>query len=379
MTAKQTGGRRAFTLVELLVVIAIIGILVALLLPAIQAAREAARRSQCQNNLKNIGLAVHNFTDTYKIFPTGGTYPNPNVADYLRDTFTASVFQRKGPANGPLEQGLGWMYQILPYMEEAAIKNLVRRDQLEKIPIPLYNCPSRRGVTSQVDSLISLVDYAATVGGPSRTELGDSDFNAYINDPAPYPHFKSKQAEVFWGCPGCPISGGRAVSGSGSDTLESVIRSGKRPLFRGVIQRVDWVPDADPAKRRHLGFMVKMNFAKISDGTSKTLLAGDKWVHTSQTEGISDVPAEDRGWADGWDYGILRSTLARPRNDSEDPPVPLRDSEDVGNYPLGSAHPGGFNVVFADGSVTGIGFDVDLETLNRLGHRFDGETIPQGF
>ena len=69
--------RGAFTLVELLVVIAIIGILVALLLPAIQAAREAARRTQCRNNLKNIGLAIHNFHDTYKMFPTGGTITKP--------------------------------------------------------------------------------------------------------------------------------------------------------------------------------------------------------------------------------------------------------------------------------------------------------------
>src|SRR3954451_13912468 len=105
--------RPAFTLVELLVVIAIIGILVALLLPAIQAAREAARRTQCKNNLKNIGLAIHNFHDTYKFLPLGGTKPDPDITEFLRDTGTTAAANRKGPANGPKEQGLGWMFQIL--------------------------------------------------------------------------------------------------------------------------------------------------------------------------------------------------------------------------------------------------------------------------
>jgi prepilin-type processing-associated H-X9-DG protein len=90
------------------------------------------------------------------------------------------------------------------------------------------------------------------------------------------------------------------------------------------------------------------------------------------------VPAEDRGWADGWDYGVLRSTLARPRPDTEDPPAP-DDHTHITNYPLGSAHPGGMNVLFGDGSVSGLNFDIDLETLNRLGHRFDGETITQSY
>src|SRR5215470_3014137 len=113
MRVRLNPAQRAFTLVELLVVIAIIGILVALLLPAIQAAREAARKMQCKNNLKNIGLAVHNAYDTYKYFPTGGTKAGVALQDYLVDSATQTAFNRKGPANGPLEQGLSMLYQIL--------------------------------------------------------------------------------------------------------------------------------------------------------------------------------------------------------------------------------------------------------------------------
>jgi prepilin-type N-terminal cleavage/methylation domain-containing protein len=366
---------RGFTLVELLVVIAIIGILVALLLPAIQAAREAARRTQCRNNLKNIGLAIHNLVDSAKVFPTGGTRPNPNIESYLRDAPTASVFQRKGPANGPLEQGLGWMYQILPYLEEGAVRDVIRTTQLPKIPIPLYNCPSRRNTTFHQESGISLVDYAATVAGPARSEIGDAEFNKYLNDPHPsYPQFASKQADIFWGCPGCSASGGRGLG-----ELQSKFNSGQVPKFRGIIQRGDWVTDTDslPPPWRHIGFQVKMTFAKINDGASKTMMVSEKWVHVAKYLG-SGGQADDRGWSDGWDFDALRSTLIKPRPDSTDPQPTDTNPDDPGNYPLGSAHAGGINALFGDASVQFISYDIDLENFNRMANRLDGETVTEG-
>src|SRR3954468_14492998 len=105
----EVGMKRAFTLVEILVVIAIIGILVSLLLPAIQAARESARRMQCQNNLKQIGLAALNFHDAKKAYPSAGTnsddfyYTDPKIG-------ATAGFDR-----------FGWGYQILSYLEEAAL------------------------------------------------------------------------------------------------------------------------------------------------------------------------------------------------------------------------------------------------------------------
>ena len=81
------------------------------------------------------------------------------------------------------------------------------------------------------------MDYAATVAGPARSEVGDTEFNKYLNDPAPYPYFKSKQAEIFWGCPGCSQDQGRGLG-----DLQTKIEAGLQPLFRGIIQRGDWVP-----------------------------------------------------------------------------------------------------------------------------------------
>jgi len=370
--AANPAKRRAFTLVELLVVIAIIGILVALLLPAIQAAREAARRTQCKNNLHNIGLAVLNMENSLKYFPTGGTYAGPTLENYLRDSATTSVFLRKGPPNGPLEQGLGWLFQILPYLEEGAISNLITTNDVKNKLVPLYNCPSRRPPTLGAGSGAALVDYAATVGGPSRSEIGDAEFQKYLNDSPgnDWPQFKMHQDEIFWGVPPTGAIG----SGRTLQQLDAKYKVGQVAKFRGVIQRCDWVTNAgaDPTPAwRHVGFMAKMTPAKISDGTSKTFLATEKWVPVTIHDG-SGGAFDDRGWSDGWDFDALRSTLIRPMADSASTRTPSGDNDPL-NYTIGSSHSGGVNVLLADGSVSFVQYEIDLETLNRLGNRADGE------
>ncbi len=127
--------RRAFTLIELLVVIAIIGILVALLLPAVQYARESARRMQCGNNLRQIGVAVQTYADSLKSFPSG----------YLSNV---------DPAGNEVGPGWGWGALLLPYMEQQPLYNQIRFDlgiesplnaAVRIAPLPGFRCPSDTG------------------------------------------------------------------------------------------------------------------------------------------------------------------------------------------------------------------------------------------
>ena len=149
-----SGFQRGFTLVELLVVIAIIGILVGLLLPAVQAARGAARRAQCLNNLKQIGLAYHNHHDQYKQFPSGGW-----------NWDTPPTYVGGSPATGA-EQRAGWAFQILPFIEAA---NTWRAGAEVAIgqPNQVYFCPSRRGAARLVCPLSPY--YASRMASQGRT------------------------------------------------------------------------------------------------------------------------------------------------------------------------------------------------------------------
>jgi len=156
MTASRI--RRGFTLIELLVVIAIIAILIGLLLPAVQKVREAAARTKCQNNLKQMALAIGNYQTVFGFYPSGGTVPWANIT-------------RKGPNGYPVpppDQEVGWAFQILPYIEQDSIYKQSNDNVIWKSVVPIYYCPTRRPPTivkynSDLDH--ALMDYAAAVPG----------------------------------------------------------------------------------------------------------------------------------------------------------------------------------------------------------------------
>jgi prepilin-type N-terminal cleavage/methylation domain-containing protein/prepilin-type processing-associated H-X9-DG protein len=354
---------RGFTLVELLVVIAIIGILVALLLPAIQAAREAARRTECKNRLKQMGLSVLNHVDSLKVFPTGGTEYSPRITNYLTN----------GQPNGTAKQGLGWAYQILPYLEEGAIRGLTTPEQLQKVNIPLYACPSRRSavVTFSINNstgLTSIMDYAAAQPCTVQCRAGVLGCGPVELKYTPSQTFTAASYTTnltsFWG--------GRFNSKQYGPLDNSI--------YDGVIVRTPW----NYQTKTVIAGWRPIGMSKISDGTSKTLLIGEKYLRQDlYAGGISW--SDDQGWCEGWDLDAMRSTCFAPMADSD--PVGYSFQQSGANSStdyfgavqdvvvFGSAHTGGFNCVFVDGSVHTIGYDVDVIVFNALGTRAGGEAV----
>lgn len=344
-----------FTLVELLVVIAIIGVLIALLLPAIQAAREAARRSECKNNLKQIGLSILNFADAKQMFPTGGTVIYPDIDEYVEN----------GTPLGPEKQGLGWGYQILPYLEQGPLYAITDEATLYSTVIPGYFCPSRRPPTTIEDFYspeiqITLSDYVGS------TPCGYADYTEqHRYEPLSQDQMtESDLRERFFGA-----------------TLPSSITSVPNDeIYLGIIVRTPWRVlgcggRAGPGCRREKATNVSdpTTYAKITDGTSNTMMVGEKFVRPDLYGGRTW--SDDKGWTDGWDPDVMRSTCFEPKQDSlvNAPNEFYGPETDVVFF--GSAHPGGFHVVFADGSVHTLRYDIDQFVFDNLGDRRDGNIL----
>ena len=327
-----------FTLVELLVVIAIIGILVALLLPAIQAAREAARRTECNNNLKQIGTAMHNHHDVYKIFPSGGRH----WREY--PSFTNDFPDCGGSPEIAPYQGAGFLYQILPFIEEVAVHEgsgktgIARARDPMQHAIDAYYCPSRRAPetpTQNPPQRDYKRQYRGQAGGGTPTAKND-----------------------YAGC--CANGNWWALTSLPQFSNNNQVRDAgfvDWPGYESVIIQTDGHA-SNPNKRT-------VNMAKILDGTSNTLVVSEKRYalgHVGSNPGY-----DNEGYTSGWDWDMIR------RGDW----IPMPDRKDRGDpgSRFGSSHPAGINAAFADASVQFIPYDIDLEVFARMCHRGDGGTF----
>ncbi len=187
----STRPRRGFTLIELLVVIAIIAILIALLLPAVQQAREAARRSQCKNNLKQIGLAFHNYHDTHRTFPPGWIDNETCLSGGSCVNGTGSTASDDSEATN--RNGLGWGTMVLPFLDQAPLYNQIGTETnnfannwhkivsggiaSSKIVLNVYNCPSdpMGGINTDKGSFgkSNYANERTTLGGNSKLRIRD--------------------------------------------------------------------------------------------------------------------------------------------------------------------------------------------------------------
>jgi prepilin-type N-terminal cleavage/methylation domain-containing protein/prepilin-type processing-associated H-X9-DG protein len=231
--------QRGFTLVELLVVIAIIGILVALLLPAVQAAREAARRMSCGNNLKQFGLAMQNYHDTYKVLPPGGIHNRDGIA---ADGSSTSY-------------GPGWALMLLPFYEQTALhqsydfKLLRARDggnaQVVTTPLEVHMCPSDEH-SEKADiggTLFARGNYAVNCGAGNCFSTGD--FRNIRKDRGPFHigmHYGAKLADVKDGTSNTVMLA-ELVAGYNSGDRRGVWAYPTGSYFSGGSKKADYDPD----------------------------------------------------------------------------------------------------------------------------------------
>jgi prepilin-type N-terminal cleavage/methylation domain-containing protein len=335
--------RAAFTLVELLVVIAIIGILVALLLPAIQAAREAARRSECINNLRQLGLACQNFENSKKVFPSAG-----GAVDQY---FSANELSK--PAYG--YENASWCYQILPYIEEKALYDMRRGDGaanagftktgLAEKQVKLFNCPSRNNRVGIVGiNIYALGDYAGVLAGHNDPNWSTFEYRlGYPPRQSDNQDPRTNEQTTVW--TGILVKGGQVGAGTPPQIYK----------------------------------FPKVGFKNIEDGASHTILLSEKAVGSDNYSISSHLYWEIYGYYTGADWPVMRQFgPLLPGGANPRPEIRLLGDNEKRPYPeeqgFGSAHPGIVCAVFGDGSTRNISNSADLIILDQLGKRADQTT-----
>jgi len=345
--------RFGFTLIELLVVIAIIAVLIALLLPAVQQAREAARRTQCSNNLKQIGLALHNYHDVNLCFPPGSIsvlYINPLDINLQRYADPEEPLDTYDPAIGL--HGTSWMLQILPFIEQNTVydewnffQNVwMNGEELTNIELPAqtdiaaYYCPTRRaGMKVNFYNYVKRID--------PNWNRGGNDYGACIG------------------------------AGIGWSTVIPIPHRGTYDLTNEQIQQqvpldptIAYLPIAEFLGMFYVNSHTRM--ADVADGTSNVIMIGELLRLNGTDLNLNDIPTDPNEQhlisSDGWAWGgdaTLFSTRNTPNKGFHfDNP--------------GSDHTGGFmQACFADGSVHAINENIDLRTFQDLGIMADGRSV----
>ncbi|MBX6314151.1 MAG: DUF1559 domain-containing protein [Isosphaeraceae bacterium] len=357
--------RRGFTLIELLVVIAIIGILIALLLPAVQAAREAARRAQCINNLKQLGLAVHNYISAHGSLPLG---------DYYWSGTNEKPAMAQAPGNGGDRYSWGWTIPILPFVEQPALYNAWNfccgfRDPGGGGPtinttvmynqLSIFLCPSENA-SARPQPPFGALNYVGNVGGPGAIQS-----------------FSGVMISAYWGnatqAPTTNCIGLQAITDGTSNTAmfsERLIGVSGNPTVT--------LADRNNAKRALFQVPTSVNVNSGSVTGAMAVLGACKSLPAT-TQSITSYRS-GQIWTIGHPWGTVWNRYFHfgPPNMHSCDTTPSTFSGlggGQGVIPPTSNHPGGVNVCFVDGSVKFIKDSVNLQTWWALGTRAGGEVI----
>ena len=340
--------KSAFTLVELLVVIAIIGMLVGLLLPAVQQAREAARVMQCGNNLKNQGLAALNVESMVQTFPSAGW-----------------GYQWTGDPEGGLswQQPGSWLFTLLPALEQNALFQLTADGQMPEKPSATQTTNSQTLLTSIVNVFCC----------PSRRPpaLVSVSTGGLRNGTRVSPAFKGDYVASF----GAYKSGSGYWSNAGPSAAD--ITSARA----GTTQWINYSADYSGVTYN----FSRVRVGEIRDGLSNTYLYGEKGVQIEYYAPSSDMwhYANDypdfcsEGDAEVCRYAYAGSFSGTTFSQKSTAYLPLQDRSGYGscNTRFGSAHAGSFGVVLCDGSVQRVSYSIDPQAFHCFGSKSDGQAI----
>ena len=354
------GNVRAFTLVELLVVIAIIGILIALLLPAVQAAREAARRMQCTNNLKQLGLAFHTYHDAHKSFPA----------------------ERCGPSDDISWGMVSFYIPLLPYFEQGALYSTITANtppasDLGHSTNQAVCWPNCLSAPVPYQSLLGTLDCPSDGTAGSLTARGCAG-TSYVGSKGDAPWVVSSESGVndrgFFGG-GCGAIGTgpnavfRKMSAMSDGTSNTIMMSESvRGSRRGA------------AAGTGGGRMIKGNLAVV-DNAVPSACAGVARAPGSNSAFADTVAShnEFRGisWADGRPYSVTFQTILPPNSPSCSQGL-ANAGQSRGYYSATSNHTGGVNVAVGDGSIQFVSDTINCARAGTDGQNYDGNSQPSG-